>query len=143
MLREYGADQEEAKEQIHTLPVAKMKEDLGLGLGLGAYEKPKDGWVCFHCGERFTTIGGARDHFGATQEATPGCLIRVQYGDERGLQMELRKAEQELARYRAEDSDKDRQHYSMQVDHARALIDAEQRGYDKGLKDGREEARDE
>ncbi len=28
------------------------------------YEEPKDGWVCFHCGERFTKIGLAREHFG-------------------------------------------------------------------------------
>jgi hypothetical protein len=50
-------------------------------------------WTCFHCGETFTTFGGARDHFGTTPNAEAGCLIRVKLGDERGLQMELRKAE--------------------------------------------------
>lgn len=58
-------------------------------------------WTCFHCGETFTTIGGARNHFGATPDAQPGCLIRVQLGDERGLQMALRKAEAEIASLRA------------------------------------------
>jgi hypothetical protein len=54
-----------------------------------------DGWQCFHCGEIFTTVGGARNHFGATPDAKPGCMVRVQIGDERGLQMELRKVEQQ------------------------------------------------
>lgn len=68
------------------------------------YTMPKDGWVCFHCGERFTTVGGARDHFGATPESTAGCLIdrvAVEKGGEphrgRGLLMALRKAEEQLA----------------------------------------------
>jgi hypothetical protein len=52
-------------------------------------------WNCFHCGETFTTIGSARDHFGATPDREPGCLIRVKYGDECGLEMELRKSESE------------------------------------------------
>ena len=39
------------------------------------YVAPKDGWVCFHCGERFRKYGTARDHFGPTPESRPGCLI--------------------------------------------------------------------
>ncbi len=42
---------------------------------------PPDGWVCFHCGERFTTVGGAQTHFGRRPIDTPGCLIKV--GEER------------------------------------------------------------
>jgi len=52
-------------------------------------------WNCFHCGETFTTIGSARDHFGGDPSKEPGCLIRVKYGDERGLEMDLRKVESE------------------------------------------------
>jgi hypothetical protein len=59
------------------------------------YERPPHGWTCFHCGETFKTTGGAADHFGAKPTATPGCLVRVQLGDERGLEMALRKAEEE------------------------------------------------
>jgi hypothetical protein len=59
------------------------------------YKHPEHGWTCFHCGETFTTVGGARDHFGADITAQPGCLIRVQLGNERGLLMELRKVEAE------------------------------------------------
>ena len=58
------------------------------------YPIPKDGWACFHCGEMFTTWGGARDHFGKTPGDTPGCILKVQLGDERGWLMELRKVEE-------------------------------------------------
>ena len=52
---------------------------------------PPDGWVCFHCGEWFTTVGGAQTHFGRRPIDTPGCLIKV--GEERGLLMEIRRLE--------------------------------------------------
>lgn len=58
--------------------------------------------MCFHCGERFATVGGAADHFGASPDSQPGCMVRVQYGDERGLEMALRKAEAEVARLRSD-----------------------------------------
>lgn len=58
---------------------------------LETYPMPEGGYVCFHCGERLTTVGQAEDHFGATQGALAGCQIKV--GEERGLLMELRKAE--------------------------------------------------
>ena len=61
------------------------------------YPMPEHGWTCFHCGEKFTVYGAARDHIGGTPHGMPGCLLRVQLGNERGLQMELRKRERELA----------------------------------------------
>lgn len=64
------------------------------------YEQPVYGWTCFHCGETFTTVGSARDHFGSDPDCEPACLIRVKYGNERGLEMELRKVEARL--YEAE-----------------------------------------
>lgn len=39
------------------------------------YPMPKDGWVCFHCGVRFTSPGAARDHFGEQPTARPACTI--------------------------------------------------------------------
>ena len=97
----------------------------------------KHGWTCFFCGETFTTPGGARDHFGGEPIADPACQIKV--GEERGLVMALRRAEVELARYRAEDSDTDRAMYAMQADHQRALRRAEEDGYARGLVDARKE----
>jgi hypothetical protein len=69
------------------------------------YNAPPHGWTCFHCGETFTTPGAARDHFGETPEETPGCVLKVEVGGERGLLLELRKTQQELTKLREEVSD--------------------------------------
>ena len=61
-----------------------------------SYPMPKDGWVCFHCGERFTTVGGAEDHFGSRPADMAACRIKI--GEERGLVMELRSVQAELRR---------------------------------------------
>ena len=39
------------------------------------YEAPTDGWVCFHCGERFHSYMAARMHFGPTPDSVPSCRI--------------------------------------------------------------------
>ena len=52
---------------------------------------PEGGWACFHCGERLPTVGSASDHFGGEPGALAACQIKA--GEERGLLMELRKAE--------------------------------------------------
>lgn len=67
-------------------------------------------WICFHCGERFTTPGAARDHFGSTPASVPGCIIKA--GEERGLLMALRKAEKEIAHMRAALPDLSMQHFA-------------------------------
>ena len=58
-------------------------------------EYRKGGWRCFHCDERFDTPGAAEDHFGKYLNSTPGCILKVQLGDERGLLMELRRVQEE------------------------------------------------
>ena len=99
-------------------------------------------WCCFHCGEDFKVAGLARDHFGAMPDATPGCMIRVGLGGERGLLMALRKAEAELARLRLERADEDtslhRELAVTQGRHADALLTAEDAGYERGLRAARE-----
>ena len=71
---------------IHGAAGTMVKQDT--------YPMPEDGWVCFHCGERFTTVGTAEDHFGARPTDMAACLIKV--GEERGLVMELRRVQAEL-----------------------------------------------
>ena len=71
---------------IHGVAGTMVKQDT--------YPMPADGWVCFHCGERFTTVGTAEDHFGARPRDMAACLIKV--GEERGLVMELRRVQAEL-----------------------------------------------
>lgn len=94
-------------------------------------------WRCFHCGDAFTKAQErhARDHFGDDQDAKPVCQIRL--AGEAALITLLRKQERELARYRSEDCDTLRVLHSMRADHARALRREEERGYEKGLADGR------
>ena len=67
---------------------------------LGVYPKPEHGWTCFHCGETFTTVGSAGDHFGADPSAPPACMIKV--GEERGLVMYIRRLEKANRGLRAE-----------------------------------------
>jgi len=68
----------------------------------GEYRYPPErrGWTCYHCDETFTTWGSAEDHFGKTPSSKPGCLIKIQLGDERGLEMEIRKLEAEVETWR-------------------------------------------
>lgn len=102
--RETITEQRDIIRALAAAPVAGARE-VGLpplpGPTPDTYAKPAHGWTCFHCGETFKTLGGARDHFGAKPDAMPGCLIRVQPGDERGLVMALRTAEAEIERLKA------------------------------------------
>jgi hypothetical protein len=93
-------------------------------------------WRCFHCGEGFTRAQErwAREHFGRDESAEPVCLIRT--AGESALLSALRKAEDELADYRAEDSRIMRAMWAMACDHRQALIREEEKGYAKGLRDG-------
>lgn len=101
-------------------------------------------WRCFFCDEVFTTPGGAADHFGATLNDKPGCLIDYQVQVElggvpqrgRGLEMELRRTQAELARYREEDTDLHRALHRKDSEHALALRREEEKGYARGLRDG-------
>lgn len=94
-------------------------------------------WRCFHCGETFTLQQErwAREHFGRAQDAEPVCLIRT--AGETALLSALRTAEDQLAAYRSEDQGILRAMSAMQADHRQALIREEERGYAKGLIDGR------
>jgi hypothetical protein len=97
-------------------------------------------WRCFHCGDTFTLAQKrhARRHFGGDESEQPVCLIRS--AGEGALLTALRNAQDELTRYRAEDSDVLRSMWAMQSDHAAALRREEEAGYEKGLRDARAEA---
>jgi hypothetical protein len=89
-----------------------------------------DAWRCFHCGEVFTDREAARDHFGADQLAEPVCQIP-------DLAHLLRLQEYELRRHREEDSQIVRQVHALGGEHYRKEQDAEEKGYARGLADGR------
>jgi len=90
-------------------------------------------WRCFHCDEVFTTYATARHHFGREEGAHPACLIKAP--GEWALVAALRNAEDQLARYRAEDSDVLRAMHSMTADHQTALRQEEEKGFARGMRD--------
>lgn len=90
-------------------------------------------WRCFHCDEVFTTEVDARNHFGRDEGSTAACVIKAP--GEFALLQALRNAEDELARYRSEDSDVLRAMWSMTSDHAVALRREEEKGYARALRD--------
>lgn len=91
-------------------------------------------WRCFHCGDLFTNANHAAAHFGIDELQAPGCVAVLRYGESH-LLSRIRDLEEELARYRAEDSDLIRWYGAKTAQHADALTAAEQKGYDRGLKD--------
>jgi hypothetical protein len=99
------------------------------------YPQPEHGWTCFHCGETFHAVGLAAVHFGSLIDGEPACRLNQK---ERGLAFQLRQAEEQLARYRAEDSDTDRAMHAMRADHVTELKREEEKGYARGLRDGLE-----
>jgi hypothetical protein len=104
-----------------------LQEDVAIPRATGEASRS---WRCFHCDEVFDDETKARAHFGATDLAQPACYIGA---------VDVRAMEQELARYRAEDSDLDRRYHAMQADHATALRREEEKGYARGLDDGYKE----
>lgn len=91
-------------------------------------------WRCFHCDEVFFSVKWAREHFGSDQGATPACKIK---GHEGHLITYIRRLEDDLAKYRVEDSDVLRAMFSLEVDHQQALIREEEKGYERAVRDMR------
>ncbi len=93
-------------------------------------------WRCFHCGDVFRNPRHAASHFGIDQLQEPGCVAVLRHGESHLLNR-IRDLEGELRRYRDEDSDIMRWAYAKEADHRAALIREEERGYNKGVRDGR------
>lgn len=103
----------------------------------GSYPIPDHGWTCFFCGETFTTIDAARYHFGGDPFDDPAC--RIKDGQEKNLLLALRRAQDELARYHADDSEIIRQMHATETNYRTELQRAEELGYSRGLRDARSE----
>ena len=100
-----------------------------------AAEPALPSWTCFHCGETFTSELDARNHFGSHEGRMTACEIRE--AGEFAILRALRNVEDQLDRYRAEDSDVLLAMASMQADHAQALRREEEIGYERGLRDAK------
>jgi hypothetical protein len=96
-------------------------------------ETPAKEWRCFHCDDVFTSKVDAENHFGRWDGADPACRIKAP--GEFALLQALRNVEDQLTRYRVEDSDVMRARASMMSDHRQALRREEEKGYARGLAD--------
>ena len=83
-------------------------------------------WRCFHCDETFLDAASAEKHFGKSCDDVAVCQIDAS---------KIRKMEDDLRRYRQEDTDLHRQLLSMEADHFTALRREEEKGYARGIKD--------
>lgn len=95
-------------------------------------------WRCFFCDEVFHTKETAAEHFGSDDgcySEGPACKLNELEG---GLLKLYREALAELWHYRNDDSEVSKTLYKLGGDHAVTLRRAEEEGYAKGLKDGRE-----
>lgn len=96
-------------------------------------------WRCFHCDEVFTSRREATIHFGADEDSEALCVIK---SSDRHLGVYIRDMEQQLDQYRAEDSHVLRAMASLEADHRQAMIRAEEDGYNKGVRDMMQAAKD-
>ncbi len=85
-------------------------------------------YLCFHCKETFSGDDAATKHFGPSSQHKPAC--QMSDGD-------IRQMERQLAEYRDEDSKVLRQMASLRGEHAQELRREEEKGYARGLADGR------
>lgn len=93
-------------------------------------------WRCFNCGDLFRNPRHAASHFGIDELQTPGCVAVLRHGESHRLDR-IRDLEEQLQRYRNEDSDIIRWHAAKSADHAAALRHEEEKGYERGLHDAR------
>lgn len=89
-------------------------------------------WRCFFCDEVFTRAKDAEEHFGVGPGGDAACRIKSHEGH---IVHALRKAQDELAHYRAEDSDLMRSILTLEANNGVAVRRAEEEGYARGVAD--------
>jgi hypothetical protein len=94
-------------------------------------------WRCFHCDEVFTSPTDARLHFGGSSADEPACKIKA--AGEHALLKALRVAYAKLAEFNRGESDMAIAMQHAEDDHRRALKEAEQLGFDRGVESSRAE----
>ena len=108
------------------------REHLALAATIRGRPDPPDrlavSWRCFHCDEVFTDRASAAAHFGPSIWSDPACTVDAS---------KLRELEAELARYREEDTDLHRALHAKDCKMTRAVQEAEEAGYARGLRDAK------
>lgn len=90
--------------------------------------RPDGPWRCFHCAELCETVEEAEHHFGQYDGSVPICQVAAET---------YRALEREVQSYRSECDADTVLFYSLGAEHASALREAEQTGYDRGLADAK------
>jgi hypothetical protein len=91
-------------------------------------------WRCFHCDDVFTDWIQARNHFGYTpDDGAPVCKTT------RCVDAEIYQFKSRLKLYQEEDTQLHREISRLHAQHHNELAAAEERGYARGLRDGRNE----
>lgn len=109
-------------------PDSLEERSIQIMMGTAFIEAPPHGWDCFHCGDHFDpTFEGQRAaarHFGETPDEQPMCTVTAK---------QFRAMEDELTRYRGEDTELHRQINRMYGERTQAVRRAEEEGYARGL----------
>lgn len=90
--------------------------------------REKEGWRCFHCDEVFHSSAAAEKHFGKRLDGLPLCRVG---------RKELDEMQEQLSRYRNEDTDLHRRIAYLEGTIETEKRRANEKGYADGLRDGR------
>ena len=94
---------------------------------------PRKQWRCYHCDAVYTDPFEAGIHFGADVAGTCACVLP----HEQHLVEHIRDLEKRLDSYRTESDRVMRSIMTLEDENRRALIREEEKGYARGLRDGR------
>lgn len=93
-------------------------------------------WRCFHCDEVFTDRDEAADHFGVQIDGlAEDCACKLTQ-DQKGIVHMLREAWDELRSYHQEETRLIHEVEVIVSRHTVALRNEEEKGYERGLRDG-------
>jgi hypothetical protein len=95
-------------------------------------------WRCFFCDEVFMRSQDAAEHFGFTDGdggyEVPACKITAHEGH---LVHYIRKLQAQVRDYETQNDDVMRSIMTLEAEHQTALRREEEKGYERGLRDGR------
>lgn len=90
-------------------------------------------WRCFFCDEVFITQEGAAEHFGVdAEDCCTMCQIKSYEG---GLVKYIHELEREIHAYQTDQDPISQSFLDCCAEYERKLVEAEQKGYDKGVQD--------
>lgn len=92
-------------------------------------------WRCFFCDDVFTSAKAAGLHFGAFGSCDPDTVACKLMAHQQHVLEYIRELEEEIRVYQTESHHTVKAMYAVEDDMRRAVIKAEQAGYDKGVAD--------